>query len=280
MPLTDPIRRAWLAGLTGLSLTACSPADVLNAVAPRSGVRITRDIAYGPLARHRLDIYAPESAQAAPVVVFYYGGGWEDGGRALYRFLGAALAAEGVVCVIPDYRLFPEVRFPAFIEDGAAALAWAKRRYPEAPLFIMGHSAGAHIAAMLALDARFIAAQSLAQRDLRGLIGLAGPYDFLPLTSPRLREIFGPEAQWPLSQPINFVTGAAPPALLVTGSSDSTVRPENTTRLAARLRAADVPVQTALYDGIGHVELIGAMAGALRFLCPVREDVLRFVRSA
>ncbi|WP_206020407.1 alpha/beta hydrolase [Rhodovarius crocodyli] len=278
------MRRPLLASLGALLASACSPVTLLNAVAPSAGVRVAKDIAYGPLPRHRLDVYAPMDARGAPVVVFYYGGGWEAGDRAMYHFLGAAMAAEGMVCVIPDYRLFPEVRFPTFIEDGATALAWAKREATAqggdpARLFVMGHSAGAHIAAMLAVNPRYLAPRGLSQRDLRGFVGLAGPYDFLPLTSQRLREIFGPEQGWPATQPINLVTAEAPPAFLATGDRDTTVYPRNTENLAARLRAAGVPVETRTYEAIGHVQIMGAMAGPLRFLCPVREDVLRFIRG-
>lgn len=280
----ERMRRPLLASLGALLVSACSPVALLNALAPSQGIRVTKDIAYGPLPRQKLDVYAPADARGAPVVVFYYGGGWEAGDRAMYPFLGAALAAEGVVCVIPDYRVFPDVRFPGFVEDGAAALAWTKREAAghggdQACLFVMGHSAGAHIAAMLAVSPLYLAPHGLSQRDLRGFVGLAGPYDFLPLTSQRLREIFGPEPGWPASQPVHVVTGGTPPAFLATGEQDVTVYPRNTESLAARLRAADVAVETRRYDGIGHAQIMGAMAGPLRFLCPVRDDVLRFIRG-
>jgi len=265
---------------------ACSPTAVLNALAPRDGVTVTRDLAYQDGPRHTLDVYAPRAAATpAPVVVFFYGGGWESGSKEMYRFVGAALAARGVVTVIADYRLYPEIRFPAFMQDAAAAVAWTHAnaaRFGGDPhrLFLLGHSAGGQIVALLALDASYLAAVNLSpQRDLCGFIGLAGPYDFLPLHSATLKEIFGPEAERPCSQPINFVSPQAPPMLLLAGSDDDTVDPGNTLRLATRLRVAGGAVEEKIYPGVGHKTLIGAFSGPLTFIVPVREAVLRFVAA-
>jgi len=269
-----------------LSLAACSPTAVLNALAPREGVTQTLDIAYADGPRHALDVFAPRAAAApAPVVVFFYGGGWESGSKEMYRFVGAALAARGVLTVIPDYRVYPEVRFPAFMDDAAAAVAWTHAnasRFGGDPrrLFLMGHSAGAQIASLLALDASYLGAVKLSpQHDVCGVIGLAGPYDFLPLQSAVLQEIFGPEAGRPRSQPINFVSPQAPPMLLLAGSDDDTVDPGNTLRLAARLRAVGGTVEDTVYAGVGHKTLIAAFSGPLTFLAPAREAVLRFVAA-
>ncbi|MFL5255839.1 MAG: alpha/beta hydrolase, partial [Rhodopila sp.] len=238
-----PVRRRLLphaAALTTL-LTACSPVTVLNAMAPTAGLTITQAVAYGVGPRHRLDIYAPAQPDA-PVVVFLYGGGWTDGDRALYRFLGAALAAHGYLTVIPDYRVYPEIRFPAFIQDAAAAVAWTTAniaRYGGDPrrIVLMGHSAGAQIAAMLTLDKQWLGAEGLdLDRDLIGMIGLSGPYDFLPLNDPQLKAIFAPAGELRLTQPIAFARGDAPPMFLATGASDDTVWPHNTLNLAAAVR--------------------------------------------
>lgn len=269
--------------LLSLSLAACSPVTVLNAMAPRAGVVRHRDIAYAPGPRHALDIYAPAQAAAdTPVVVFFYGGGWDSGNRAMYRFVGAALAAHGVVTVIPDYRLFPAVRFPAYMHDAAAAVAWTRGHiaaYGGDPrrLFLMGHSAGGQIATLLALDGAYLRADGMSPRALAGVIGLAGPYDFLPLHSEKLKQLFGPEAGRWQSQPIAFVNPQAPPMFLAAGTADTTVDPRNTRRLTARLRQDGVPVEEKLYRGIRHRMLIGAFATPLTLLTPVRRDVLRFI---
>ncbi len=204
------------ATLTAQPAALLSPGRLINALAPRARSRLTEGLGYGPGARHRLDVHSPfPRLAAAPVVVFFYGGGWEDGDRGFYRFAGAALAERGIVAVVPDYRLFPEVRFPGFLEDAAEAVAWVQAEIdafggdPDR-VFLMGHSAGAYIAAMLALDPAWLSgsrAASLAPLPkLRGVIGLAGPYDFLPLHTEVLRAIFGPpETLWQ-TQPIHFVS--------------------------------------------------------------------------
>jgi len=267
-----------------LLLLFWSPTAVLNASAPRDGVTPTRDIAYADGPRGTLDVYAPRpAATPAAVVVFFYGGGWVSGSKAMYRFVGAALAARGVVAVIPDYRLYPEVRFPAFMEDAAKAVAWTHAnasRFGGDPrrLFLMGHSAGAHIATLLTLDAGYLQSVHLSsRRDVCGVIGLAGPYDFLPLHDRTLEAIFGPETERSRSQPINYVSAQPPPMLLLTGRNDYTVDPGNTLRLAARLRAAGGTVEDRLYPMIGHKTLIVAVSGPLSFLAPVRHATLRFV---
>jgi len=283
--------RCW--GCSAVSAVLAPPAparagfavDLLNRLAPRRGVTVRAGLAYGPGPRHRMDAYLPARAAAsapAPVVVFFYGGGWEEGERGTYRFVAAALAARGILTLVPDYRLYPEIRFPAFMEDAAAAVAWA-RSFAAAQggdpgrLFLMGHSAGAQIATLLALDARYLRAAGMAGGRIAGVIGLAGPYDFLPLRSPTLKAIFGPEAAWPASQPITYVTASAPPMLLAAGTADRVVDPGNTQRLAARLRAAGAAAEVRLYRGLGHRALIGGFASALAPLLPVRRAVLRFI---
>jgi len=278
--------RAHAATLLMLLLAACSPTTVLNALAPRDGITVTNDIRYGDQPRRLLDVYAPQpSDKPAPVVVFFYGGNWDSGAKEMYRFVGAALAARGVLTVIPDYQLYPQVRFPAFMYDAAAAVAWTRAnvaRYggDAGRLFIMGHSAGGQIATLLALDSTYLQSVDLSpQRDVCGVIGLAGPYDFLPLHSDELKDIFGPEPERQRSQPINYVSAQAPPMLLLAGSADDTVDPGNTLRLAAKLRAAGARVQDELYPGVGHKALIAAFARPLGWLAPTREAVVRFIAA-
>jgi acetyl esterase/lipase len=284
----------WLVLLTtSLLAAACSvalaPVALLNALAPRAGVTQVLDQSYADGPRHGVDVYAPNPVRSGtPVVVFFYGGGWEDGDRGMYRFVGATLAARGIVAVIPDYRVYPAARFPDFIEDGAAAVAWARLHAAAyggdpARLFLMGHSAGAQIATLLSLDRTWLAAVGMDPgRDIAGTIGLAGPYDFLPLESPTLQAIFGPQSEWPRSQPINFVTPGAPSMFLAAPARDSSVAPGNTVRLAARLRASGTTVVERIYALVGHRTLLGAFAAPLTLLSSVRADVLRFVahRSA
>lgn len=267
-------------------LAGCSPLRLVNSLAPSRTYRAATGLRYGSHRRQFLDVYRPaEQTGPAPVVVFFYGGNWKSGERGDYLFVGEALASRGFIGVIPDYRLHPEVRFPAFIEDGAKAASWALAHAAEhggdpARLFLMGHSAGAYNAAMLALDPAYLRAVGVEQGKVRGLVGLAGPYDFLPLETEVSKAVFGfPDT--PLNtQPIRFVGAESPPALLATGDGDSVVRPENTRRLAARLRDNGVRVREMVYPAVSHLMLVGSLAAALRGYAPVLDDVAEFVSGS
>lgn len=229
-----------------------------------------------------VDIYpAANGDRAAPVLIFFYGGRWQDGKREDYAFVGRKLAAEGLLVMVPDYRLYPEVRFPAFVEDAAAMAAWAKAHAAEFGgdpnrIFLAGHSAGAHMVALLGTDARYFAAHGLQPRDFAGVIGLAGPYDFLPLTDDDLVDIFGSDpARQRESQPVNFADGDEPPFLLLHGGSDLLVWPRNSQHLQARLQAAGSAVSYIEYPGVGHIRILAS----LRYpgLAPTQQDMLSFI---
>jgi acetyl esterase/lipase len=230
-----------------------------------------------------LDIDRPANASgAAPVVIFFYGGSWQHGRREYYRFVGRALSAQGFLVLVPDYRKAPAYRFPAFIDDAATATAWARAHAAQLGgdrrrIFLMGHSAGAHIAALLATDSRYLQAQAMRPRDLAGVIGLAGPYDFLPISNPRLQRVFANREQWPASQPVNFVDGDEPPFLLLHGGSDRKVAKQNSERLAAKLRAAGEPVTLHILPGIGHARLVDGFASP-RF-SPVLAETSDWIRG-
>jgi acetyl esterase/lipase len=245
---------------------------------------ITRSIPYGEKSRHTLDVCQPKKAVGAPVVIFFYGGGWRSGYKELYRYIGKALARRGYVTVIPDYRIYPEARYPDFIEDGARVVRWVKdnvSRFGGDPekIFLQGHSAGAHIAAMLAIDGRWLREVGLeSRRDIAGLIGIAGPYDFLPLRNEILKVIFGGDNRQE-TQPIFHVAPGAPPALLLTGSKDRRVEPGNAIRLAARLCDAGNVATVRSYRGVGHYIIIAALAPLLRLFVPVLRDTEAFIAS-
>lgn len=279
-------RRRWLQRLEDSALWLARqmrPLALFNLAVPRRTYRRQEDIPYGDKGRQRLDVYLPlEGDQNRPVVVFFYGGSWQNGRRQDYRFVGQALTARGVITVIPDYRLYPEVRFPGFLEDGAQVCAWVKEHIaglggnPER-LFVMGHSAGAYISAMLALNSRYLGQVRLAPADLGGFIGLAGPYDFLPLRQRQLIDIFGGADDIPETQPINFVSPAAPPALLLHGATDRIVGVENTRRLAQRLRQAGRPVREIIYPHYKHLTILLYLASFLQEGEPVMQDISRFL---
>ena len=269
-------RRGFFAGLAGL-LGGCSPAALLNATVSRQGYTRETDIAYGPDPRQKLDVYRPDTPRSdGKTVVFFYGGSWDSGSKADYLFVGQALAGNGYTVVIPDYRLYPEVRFPAFVEDGAGAVRWSVDRYGADKTFVMGHSAGAEIASLLVANTAYLSAAGVDRLKLRGFVGIAGPYDFLPLTSPKLVQIFGGTNN-PQIQAITFAKAPLPPALLLHGAPDTTVYPRNSERLAAAWRAAGAPVELKIYPDAGHVDIIAAMSGLLGGRAPTRADVLAWL---
>lgn len=283
-------RRMGIVGALGALLSGCSPTRALDALVKTDTYVAQEGVAYGSDPRQRLDVYRPVATSTgaarsagAPIVVFFYGGSWTRGERADYRFVGESLASAGVITVVCDYRLSPQVLYPVFLQDSALAARWVFDHLGElgadpARVFVMGHSAGGWNAAMLALDARWLSAAGAPGRRFAGWIGLAGAYDFLPIENPEAQVAF----DWPGtprdSQPIAHVSAAAPRALLMAPERDTLVNPErNTEGMAARLRAVGVPVKVLRPSGINHVTLVAAMAGPLRWLAPVRQEVLDFV---
>ncbi len=243
-------------------------------------------IAYGDDARQKLDIYLPKQNAdgGSTVLIFFHGGSWHDGEREGYGFLGRAFAARGFVTVIADYRKAPSVRFPAFVQDTASAIAWVHANISKYDgdadrIFIMGHSAGAHIAMMTALDPQWLAANKLTPNVIKGVIGLAGPYDFLPLTSDSSKIALG---QWPNlteTQPITYARGDAPPLLLLTGDKDTVVKPRNSKILSEKIQALGGQQQLRIYPDVDHADIIMAVARPFRQKAPIVTDVVNFIKS-
>jgi acetyl esterase/lipase len=282
------LRRRGLLAAGASLLAGCSGVQTLDALVPEHDYRLAAGLPYGGEDRQRLDVYRPlqETATGAakpPLVVFFYGGNWTNGERADYRFVGEALASAGAVVVIPDYRLSPAVRYPTFLEDSAAAVKWALDHadtYGADPqrLVLMGHSAGGYNAAMLALDPRWLKAVGISQEQVSAWIGLAGPYDFLPISEPMTRAAFN----WPDtpadSQPLAHVTPQSPPALLLVAEKDDTVNPDrNSAAMADKLQKAGVSVEFRRYPRVNHATLVGSLGTPLRWLAPARRDILRFL---
>lgn len=268
----------------GMAMTL-DPLGTFNALMPkdRGSARVAQGLAYGEGERLRLDVYAPRPAAAGPrpVILFFYGGSWNSGRRQGYAFAARALAARGFVVIVPDYRLVPESRYPDFLKDCAAALRWARRhsrRYggDGERIVLTGHSAGAYNAAMLALDPGFLGPDRGA---VRGFVGLAGPYDFLPLDDSSTIAAFG---AWPRpaeTQPTSYAARGAPPALLLHGEGDTRVKPRNSRKLAGLLNAAGSDVRLKLYPGLGHVGILTALAVPFRHRAPVLNNVAGFARE-
>lgn len=248
--------------------------------------QVAEGVAFGTHGQ-TLDIWAPEDAVSnadLPVVIFWYGGGWAKGDRTAYAFAGRALANQGFLVVIPDYRKVPQVRFPAFLDDGAEAVAWVEDNIAQyggdpARLAFIGHSAGAYQAIMLALDSKRLVAAGADPSNVKAAVGLSGAYDFYPFDSPRSIAAF---SQWPQpeeTQPITFARADAPPLLLVTSEGDETVRPRNTNNLAAKLRKLGAPVEVINYGPLDHEEVVMALSKPFRSKGPVLADSIRFLKS-
>jgi acetyl esterase/lipase len=242
-----------LALVPALLLAGCESA--LFAFANRGLAAPDATVAYDPARGLSLDVYRPAARDTpAPTVLFLYGGAWRRGERWQYQFVGRRLADAGMLAIVADYRTFPDARFPGFVEDAARAAAWASANAGDfggnGQLFLAGHSAGAHIAALLGTDARHLEAVGLAPGRLAGVIGLAGPYDFA--IDGGLRDVFGPQAQWSRTQPVDFVDGDEPPFLLIHGTRDRRVEVVDSRILGSRLVDAGVDARVALLPDGGH----------------------------
>jgi acetyl esterase/lipase len=270
-----------------LLLGGCNEFDVVNSTVPYIGYQRTSGVAYGELGRQKLDVYVPEHVKGTMgVVVFFYGGVWQNGERGNYRFVAQGIVSQGFIAVMPDYRLWPGVTFPAFVEDGALAVKWVHEniaRFGGDPnrIFLAGHSAGGHIAALLTLDGRYLKGVGLDRGVIRATAGLAGPYDFVPSEGDRgvfgmgVADVKPPEE----IEPIRFVDGLEPPMVLIQGLADRTVDSGNAVRLAERIRAKGGRVKLITYPGVGHVGLVLSMANAFRWIAPTLTDMGDYFRE-
>jgi acetyl esterase/lipase len=259
---------------------------LLNLATVFSPTSLVADIAYGPEPWRRLDIYLPggHETQKLPVIVFFHGGRWMSGQKEIFRFAGDAFAKRGFITVIPDYAKYPAVRFPAFVEDGAKALAWVSDHIAEyggdpGRIFVAGHSAGAHTGALLTANPAYLAHEGKDRNAvIRGFAGLAGPYSFTP-DEPDLMDMFGPPERYPAMQVPTFIDGTEPPMLLLYGDADTTVKRFNLDRLEARIHEKGGAVQTIIYPGTDHLWIVGALGWAGFRGPPVAADVAEFFAS-
>jgi acetyl esterase/lipase len=274
---------ALLGASLALMLSGCTMA-VFNIIVPRSGYTVQRDLAYGSDPRQKLDVYVPDDLKApAPVLVFFFGGSWQYGDKDQYLTVGQSFASKGVITVVVNYRLYPPNKFPSFLQDGALAFKYVHDHAAQfggdpKRIFLSGHSAGGYIAAMLGANLKYIRDAGGDPAWIDGVIGIAGPYDFLPLTDPKLIELFGGD-RVAATQPITFVDGKRAPMLLVAGTDDTTVSPKNVTRMAAKLQSFGSPVETKFYPGVGHIGIILSLAPGFRGNTTLREDMLAFIAA-
>jgi acetyl esterase/lipase len=273
-----------IAAIAALVFTRSGPAqlDLLDRFWPGpKATQVGNSLAFGAHGQ-TLNIWRSGNRQKAPVVIFFYGGGWVAGRADDYGFAARAYASKGFVVAIPDYRKVPQVRFPAFVQDAADSVRWAKDNiagYGGDPdrIALVGHSAGAHSVAMLALDPQWLAAAG-APGVVKAAVGLSGPYDFYPFTGRAIAAM----GQWPRpaeTQPINFARKGAPPMMLVTGTADTTVRPHNARNLFKRLTAAGATVVLREYPDQGHEQIAMALSLPFRRKSNVLDDSSAFLMA-
>lgn len=269
-----------------LATAAC--VGVQKLVVSGSGFDLKAGIAYGPDPRQTLDIYTPRESAPKGTVLFIYGGSWTGGEKALYRFMGQALTEKGYQAVVADYRVYPAVRYPAFVEDTASAFAWVKANIAgyggdPARIAVMGHSAGAYNVAMIALDPVWLAPHGATPADIKALVALAGPLSFNPLDTESTRDIFVTAPDIERARPIKLAArGAegAPPMLLIHGTGDTTVGDHNSKNMAAAVNAAGGTATLKLYPDAGHLTVVTCFAWPLRGRAPCLEDATQFLDKA
>ncbi len=257
--------------------------DIANLPAKLSNTERVTQVTYGDQANQSLDIYIPEKAAAdnqRPVLVFFYGGRWTDGNKEMYQFVGETFAQQGYVVVIPDYRKYPEVKFPTFVEDGAQAVAWTFNNIQSYfgntdKLFLMGHSAGAHIAGLVTAAPEYLNAHQLEPDIIDAFAGLAGPYDFVP-EEDDLIDMFGPEEQFPEITVTHYIQGDEPPMLLLWGEDDELVGRRNMDLLSQEIKAKGGKVETKTYPDTGHVDMVSSLVWFLPTKAPIVQDVSEF----
>jgi len=289
---TESVARSTFVAIAAVGLTACADLQLLiaNVAVANGAFRETRDVPYGTERDQKLDVYRPRRivpgapAGPLPVIVFFHGGSWSVDSKDQYKFVGVALAEQGWLSVVPNYRQYPQVRFPVLVDDAALAIAWIRNNAATyggdpAKIILVGHSSGAHIAMLAALDKRYLAAHGMDADEIRGVVGLSGPYDFLPFPSMKLHEVFAGGADPLDTQPIHFARANAPPVLLLHGSADTVVTANNSVNLAAALERLGARVELKIYDGRDHADLAAAFSRLIPAPPPVLKDVGAFIRT-
>ncbi len=260
---------------------------VINRVAAFQGFQLHESISYGVAQEQQLDIYQPEvkSNELLPVVVFFYGGCWgacTTLKKEQYAFVAEAFTSNKMIAVVVDHRLYPNVNFPDIIGDASSAVEWVHnniKRYggDSRRMFLIGHSSGAHVASMLAVNPQHLSKPTY--MDIKGFVGLAGPYNFLPFNEDYMPILFGPPMQVLDSQPIHFVDGSGPPSLLLYGAADTRVKPVNIEGMATRIREAAGEVDARIYQDVDHAGIVGAFSVLFRHKKPIFSDTLNFIQK-
>ena len=275
-------RYSFIIFLSAFFLSGCTPLEMLNATVSNDGYTSIFNQTYGDKPRQGLNIHIPKNIKkTADVVVFFYGGRWQYGSKDEYGFVADALTSKGFITVIADYRLYPQVDWREFVQDGASAYQWVVKniqKYGGNPqrVFVMGHSAGAHIAAMTSVD------ESLLDGETKrpcGLVGLAGPYDFLPIRDDDVKRIYRTASDLKNTQPITFLNKGDPPMLLLHGVDDEAVKPKNSTSMKAKADKVGVHAETRMYKSTDHIDILISLSSTFRSYSSALNDSVDFVNK-
>ncbi len=265
-----------------LLLTGCEKSALftVNSLARFGDYSLTSDVRYGPDKINRLDIYQPEYSSKG-TIIFFYGGCWgacQTLPKEQYRFVAQTLAEQGYNVVIADFRLYPNALFGEIMDDAVAVVDWTVKNIEfygaqNNQVTLMGHSSGAHIAAMLTTNADYLGADLYS--SVNGFIGLAGPYQF-KFDQPYQYELFANFA-YDETQPSFFVDGSEPPMLLLYGKEDKKVHIRNINAMRNALEANDGRFEAILYDDVNHAEIVAALSIPLRKRYSVTDDIINFL---
>lgn len=230
-------------------------------------------------AKQKLDLYLPKDKKLAPVFFFVHGGGWRTGDRGLYPPFGNRFASEGILTVIPSYRLAPKNPYPAQIEDTAAAFAWTVRHIAEYGgdtnrIYIGGHSAGAHLTALLALDERHLRKHNLSPGHIKGVIALSGVYAFEGIDA--LSSVFGKDSGFRRdASPLVHIKSPAPPFLVTYCQWDYPTLPAQAKIFHGALRRAGVASDLFYTPKQSHISEVIAMTHDNE---PTSQQIVKFIR--
>ncbi|WP_370260759.1 alpha/beta hydrolase [Limnobacter sp.] len=277
--------------LTAILMGGCSSIQLVNNVSKVYQVEVNNNLPVGHGSRLAYDLYLPNkpASQTAstPVIVFFYGGSWNRGSRSEYEFVGRRLASEGYIVAIPDYRLYPEVKYPDFLIDGAKSVnalidELRNPRYaalrPSKKVVLMGHSAGAYNAAMLAYDPRWLKETAQSSSVVAGFIGLAGAYNIYPIKDQEVQPVFHHPNYPEQSQPIEFVNNTAPASLIVAPEQDTILSTErNSQALHQALTKAGGQSTLVTVSSTDHVTLIGTLSPLLFFKGSTMKPIQNFI---
>jgi len=260
------------------TLAACAPVTILNSITPSSSFEKTKNLSYGEASHEKLDIYKSEKPKAdAPVLVFIHGGSWDSGSKDIYKFLAEGFTRSGYDIVVPNYRLYPEAKFPDFLHDNAKAVAYTKKTFPDRPIVLIGHSAGAYNVLMLALRDEYLAGAGVNRCEtIAGVVGLATPTGIIPLEGPRLIEIF-PDRFTADDAVLNNVKSPAPALFLGHGEKDTTVYPINSTTLAEKIVARGGVATAEVYPGQNHIDVVKVLSRHFDDDATLKADIVEFV---